>query len=101
MEWAALYIGLTIATALVALWLAEAYIVRDDMSDTLPGSSWINPIWYRGYRIFVTETGYFDYVHDDYDGAPDSGDHRAGYARTVDEAKAAIDEMEEPTDAKA
>lgn len=34
------------------------------------------------------------YVHDDYDGAEDSGDRRCGYAGSIEECKADIDEWE-------
>lgn len=66
------------------------------MSDRLPGLSWSNPVWHRGWRIYVT----YDYgtpiafSHDDFDGAPDANDNRCGYAASVEEAKAEIDEME-------
>jgi len=33
-----------------------------------------------------------DYWHEDYDGAPDSHDHRAGNVASIAEAKAAIEE---------
>ncbi len=36
----------------------------------------------------------YTYTHKDYDGAPDSGDRRCGYAGSVDECKADIDEIE-------
>jgi hypothetical protein len=35
----------------------------------------------------------FQYVHKNYDGAPDSGDHRAGNAPTIDACKREIDEL--------
>lgn len=70
------------------------------MSDRIPGSSWDNPIWYKGYRIYLSDLytthGYeFEYVHNDYDGAPDSGDNRCGLARSIEAAKAEIDERED------
>ncbi len=34
--------------------------------------------------------GRWEFVHDDYDGAPDSGDHRCGQAATVEDC---IDEI--------
>lgn len=67
------------------------------MSDRLPGSCWSNPIWHGRWRIYVSGDGYgpaFSYSHDDYDGAPDAHDNRYGYAASIDEAKAEIDEME-------
>ncbi len=33
------------------------------------------------------------FVHRDFDGAPDAGDHRYGHAASVVEAKAAIDSL--------
>jgi len=70
------------------------------MSDRIPGTTWDNPVWHRGYRIFIddcagTRSGGFGYTHDDYDGADDGSDHRCGWERTVEEAKAAIDILEE------
>jgi hypothetical protein len=70
------------------------------MSDRLPGSCWHNPIWHGKWRIYVSDDPFlgpckYEYVHDDYDGADDANDNRAGYARTVDEAKQQIDEYEE------
>ena len=72
------------------------------MSDRIPGSSWSNPIWHGKWRIYVGgempgET--YAYTHDDYDGADVdsdtvSRDDRYGYAATVDEAKAKINEYE-------
>lgn len=74
------------------------------MSDRLPGTTYDNPIWYRNYRIYLDDcagthaTGY-GFVHDDYDPTPmfaDDGpsDHRHGFARTVQEARDEIDELE-------
>lgn len=65
------------------------------MSDRLPGSSWDNPIWYNKWRIYLSDDveihGYeYEYVHDDFDGAPDAGDSRCGIASSV---KAAIVEI--------
>ena len=36
----------------------------------------------------------YDFEHDDYDGAPDSGDNRCGTAANLDEGKEAIEEIE-------
>lgn len=70
------------------------------MNDRLPGSSFDNPIWHRGYRIFLSDLyevhGFqYDYVHDSFDGAEDANDHRAGQAHSVEAAKAEIDDKEE------
>lgn len=70
------------------------------MNDRLPGSSWDNPIWYRQYRIYLSDLyethGYqYDFAHDSYDGAEDAGDNRHGQAHTVEEAKITIDELED------
>lgn len=70
------------------------------MNDRLPGSCWDNPVWHRGWRIYLSDLfnvhGYqYDFVHDSYDGAPDSGDSRYGQAHTVEEAKALINEKED------
>ena len=75
------------------------------MSDRIPGTTWDNPIWHGDYRIFRddcagTHPQGFAYVHDDYDPTPlhaDDGpsDHRHGWERTVEDAKAAIDILEE------
>ena len=41
------------------------------MNDRIPGTTWDNPIWYRGFRIYVANHCFvnYEYVHDDYDGA--------------------------------
>ena len=67
------------------------------MNDRIPGTTWDNPIWYRGkWRIYLNNydvwTEAWTYCHDDYDGAADSGDHRYGYAATEAACKAEIDE---------
>lgn len=69
------------------------------MSDRIPGSSYDNPIWYKKYKIYLSHIGIvenfeYEFVHDDYDGAEDANDHRYGYATSVDDAKAQIDELE-------
>jgi hypothetical protein len=71
------------------------------MSDRLPGSCWSNPIMYRDYRIFRddcagTHPMGWAFAHDDYDPTPlyaDDGpsDHRHGWARSLEAAKAEID----------
>ncbi len=54
---------------------------------------------YRGYLITFSRKPIpvrffdFDYAHEDYDGAPDSGDRRSGNAASICEAKNAIDEL--------
>ena len=68
------------------------------MNDRIPGSSWSNPIWYRKYRIYLSDAPYpqteYAYAHDDYDGADDAHDIRHGYASSIEEAKKDIDEIE-------
>lgn len=62
-----------------------------------PGDSWSDPIWWRNYRIYKSESsGPFNwaYSHDDFDGAPDSNDFRYGFSMTVEEAKENINELE-------
>lgn len=59
------------------------------MSDRIPGSSYSNPVHYRGWRIYIGEWTPFEYVHEDYDGPEDN---RCGTAKTVEEAKREIDE---------
>lgn len=70
------------------------------MNDRLPGSCYSNPIWYKKYRIYLSDLyevhGFeYDFVHDSYDGAEDAGDNRCGVANTVEEAKEQIDEKED------
>lgn len=50
---------------------------------------------YKEYKI--TEGPFFpyEYAHEDFDGAPDAEDIRCGWAYSVEEAKEAIDEIEE------
>ncbi len=54
---------------------------------------------YRGYTIWSIPTPIPDrshdwsWVHDEYDGAPDSGDDRCGTAASLEAAKRAIDEQ--------
>lgn len=73
------------------------------MSDRLPGTTYDNPIWYRGYRIHVgpsyTTDSRWEYSHADWDGAPTEpgdgpADRRYGMCATADECKAEIDELE-------
>lgn len=64
------------------------------MSDRIPGLSWSNPIWHRNYRIYVGDYTPYEFVHDDYDGAPDANDTRCGHATSIEDAKAQIDDME-------
>jgi hypothetical protein len=79
---------------------AQLFIGVIEMSNSLPGSSYSNPIWYRNkWRIYAssyipmhgTEVSY---QHDDYDGAPDSGDTRYGYAPSIEAAQREIDDWE-------
>lgn len=69
------------------------------MSDRIPGTSYWSPIWYRGYRIFVgpyPEWGAaYEFVSDNYDGAPDAFDNRAGYELSIELCRAQIDEIED------
>lgn len=70
------------------------------MSDALPGSSWSNPIQYRGWNIGPGDVGpegrsrTIGFSHDDYD-EEDPLDTRCGYADSVDAAKREIDERED------
>jgi hypothetical protein len=54
---------------------------------------------YRGYIIKydpkpIPDRGFdWDYYHEDYDGAPDSGDRRCGAVATMADAKDMIDEL--------
>ncbi|MEN3973084.1 hypothetical protein WJS89_10430 [Sphingomicrobium sp. XHP0235] len=67
------------------------------MSDRLPGTSYDNPVWHRNWRIYLNDNGLRDhhsewsYVHDDFDG----DDGRYGYAASVEDAREAIDDLEE------
>lgn len=79
---------------------AERKIGASEMNDRIPGSSYYNPVWYRGYRIFVSDLyethGYqYDFCHDDYDGAFDAGDNRCGQAHSIEEAEREIDQIED------
>lgn len=75
------------------------------MNDRIPGLTWDNPIWHRGYRIYVddcagTRRQGYAFAHDDYDPTPvhaddPRSDNRAGWEPTVEAAKAAIDILEE------
>lgn len=69
------------------------------MNDRLQGSCYHNAIWYKNYRIYLSDLyethGYqYQFVHDDFDGADDACDNRCGEAATVTEAMAMIDEKE-------
>ena len=69
------------------------------MNDRLPGSSYYNPILYKDkWKIYIDPDTWppnaYAYVHVDYDGATDAIDHRYGFAFTIEEAKAKIDEYE-------
>ena len=67
------------------------------MSDSLPGSSWSNPIWHRGWRIYIGDFTAYEFVHDEYDGPEDN---RCGHADSLAEAKAEIDLMEDDAQAE-
>lgn len=60
---------------------------------------------YRRYEISYwakpvpTRVWDWDFSHEDYDGAPDSGDHRVGAARSLAEAKEQIDAQIEEEEA--
>ena len=60
--------------------------------------TWLTPLWHGRWRIYLVDNPYvnsrYEFVHDDYDGAEDSNDHRFGWAATIDQAKADIDEFE-------
>lgn len=70
------------------------------------------PVRYRGYTIsynpkpIPTRAHDYDFVHDDYDGAPlehadgPPGDDRAGSAASVAACKREIDELEDEEDRK-
>lgn len=55
---------------------------------------------YRGYTFsywrkpIPTAAFDYDFVHEDYDGAPDGGDNRCGSGRSIEDCKAQIDEIE-------
>lgn len=64
------------------------------MNDRIPGLTYDNPIWYKGWRIYLDAYGspyQFAYCHDDFDGAEDANDSRYGYTHTEAEAKREID----------
>ena len=63
------------------------------MNDRIPGATWDNPIWHRGFRIYLSDYEGFCYCHDDYDGAPDANDNRAGVCMTVEDCIAEINEL--------
>jgi len=58
------------------------------MKDTLKYGAWYIG---EGLRPYVQ----YQFWHEDYDGATDSGDSRCGTADTIDEAKKQIDEFGE------
>lgn len=67
-----------------------------------PPVSWEHPIWYGKWWIYPNDfTAHpeawrvaWSFVHDDFDGAEDAGDHRCGYAATVEACRAEIDALE-------
>ena len=55
---------------------------------------------YRGYRISPSLVSYMPssdwcFAHEDYDGAPDGGDNRCGYAASPEACRAEIDMLED------
>lgn len=60
----------------------------------------LQALLYRGWHIYYdpppipTRSCDWQFYHDDFDGAPDAGDNRCGFAPTLDAAKAEIDERE-------
>lgn len=68
------------------------------MSDRLPGTTYDNPVWHRNkWRIYLSDSiapasMRYEYVHDDYDGAPDANDSRCGHEASIDACKQAIDD---------
>jgi hypothetical protein len=71
------------------------------MNDRIPGLTWDNPIWHRGWRIYRddcagTRREGYGFAHDDYDGGEGEGpaDPRHGWAETEAAAKAEIDQIE-------
>jgi hypothetical protein len=69
------------------------------MNDRIPGSCYSNPIKYRGYDIYLSDSGEhlghdWAWSHESYDGAPDSPlRHLCGTARSEVECRQAIDAM--------
>lgn len=67
------------------------------MSDRLPGSSYYNPIWHRGWRVYLNHQDLgipsftYAFEHDDFDCTDEGADDRCGHAATVEGAKAQID----------
>lgn len=63
-----------------------------------PGSSYSNPVWHRGWRIyrsiFVDASSQFFFVHNEIRAAYTS-DNRYGLAPSIDAAKADIDARED------
>lgn len=68
----------------------------------MPWVTWDNPIRYGKWRIYRNDftahpawmTVAWEYVHEDYDGAPDAGDNRCGHGASVDACIAEIQEWE-------
>lgn len=75
--------------------LASALTANASFARKLP--TWSDPVWYRGFRIYYDRTPVagndWHYVHDDYDGAEDAGDNRAGSEATLEACKTEIDEQ--------
>lgn len=55
-----------------------------------------NPLHYRGYLIYHSTHGYggkYEFVHEEYDGAPDAHDHRLGSGKTIEECVIEINQQ--------
>lgn len=57
-----------------------------------------NAVMYRGYRIYHNGSIWpnyekFEFCHEDYDGAPDSHDHRFGHGHTLEDCIKNINEQ--------
>jgi len=61
--------------------------------DRLRGKNSEKDLWYRGYRIHPGYRKKYEFVHDDYDGAPDAGDNRHGEGDTIEHCMKQIDEL--------
>ena len=75
--------------------LASAQTATAAFSRKLP--TYADPVWYRGFRIYYDRVPYvagndWSYVHDDYDGADDAHDNRAGTEASLEACKTEIDE---------
>jgi len=48
---------------------------------------------YKGYFIYHGYTEKFNFVHEDYDGGPDSHDHRVGGGKSIEDCIEQIEEQ--------